>query len=149
LSNENVEALASGLIRAMAAMKIDRPSAWSASFEGLAPLDLHVLAIAETKPDVILREVRDYLGVPNSTLTGIIDRLETKGLIKRVISARDRRSYGLKLTGRGRALREGQRQVRREGAARMLAALDSDAERDAFVAMAIKIGDRLLPEVKQ
>jgi DNA-binding MarR family transcriptional regulator len=110
---------------------------------------LHVLAIAGAKPDVILREVKDYLDVPNSTLTGIIDRLESKGLIERVISVRDRRSYGLKLTGKGREVREEQRRIRRSAAARMLEALDSDAERDAFTAMMVKIGDRISREGKR
>ena len=149
MSDENVDALASGLIRTMEALKVDRPSTWSKSFEGLAPLDLHVLAIAGAKPDVILREVKDYLDVPNSTLTGIIDRLESKGLIERVISVRDRRSYGLKLTGKGREVREEQRRIRRSAAARMLEALDSDAERDAFTAMMVKIGDRIGREGKR
>jgi DNA-binding MarR family transcriptional regulator len=149
VSDEKVEALASGLIRTMDALKIDRPSTWSKSFEGLAPIDLHVLSIAEAKPDVILREIKDYLDVPNSTLTGIIDRLEGKGLIERVISARDRRSYGLKLTGKGREVRNEQRLIRRNTAARMLDALDSDAERDAFIAMMTKIGDRIGQEVGQ
>ena len=36
MSEENVDALASGLIRTMDALKVDRPSTWSKSFEGLA-----------------------------------------------------------------------------------------------------------------
>lgn len=149
MENANVDRLMPGLVAILLAMKVDRPSAWSPSFEGLSPVDLHVLAIAETKPDVILREIKEYLGVPNSTLTGIVDRLEGRGLAERVISSRDRRSYGLKLTGKGRELREEQQHVRRKAAARMLEALDTDAERDAFTAMMAKIGERIRQEEVQ
>ncbi|OPY28858.1 MAG: transcriptional repressor MprA [Methanocella sp. PtaU1.Bin125] len=149
MSNKNIDALVPALIMVQLVTKADRPSTWSASFEGLSPVDLHVLGIVERWPDVILREIKEYLDVPNSTLTGIVDRLESKGLIERVISNRDRRSYGLALTGRGRALREEQRQIRREAAARMLAALDSDAERDEFVRLMGKISDGISTEVKK
>jgi DNA-binding MarR family transcriptional regulator len=53
-------------------------------------------------PDAILRELGAALGVPKSTLTGLIDRLEKQGLVERVIRAGDRRSFGLALTERGR-----------------------------------------------
>jgi Transcriptional regulators len=138
-----VDPLVFGMIRIMEALKVDRPSSWSKAFDGLGPVDLHVLAIVEAKPDVILKEIRDYLDVPNSTLTGIVDRLENKGLIERVISARDRRSFGLKLTVKGQELRDEQRRIRRAAAVRMLEALDSDAEREVFAAMMAKIGQRL------
>jgi len=136
-------ALVPGLIKLLWALKADRPAAWSPAFEGIAPLDLHVLAFVEARPEVILKEVRDYLDVPNSTLTGVIDRLEKRGLVERTISRRDRRSYGLRLTAKGRALRKEQQRVREAGAARMLQALDSEEERAAFTAMVDKIGDRL------
>ncbi|WP_052309956.1 MarR family winged helix-turn-helix transcriptional regulator [Methanocella arvoryzae] len=137
-------ALLPGLVKVMWAMRVDRPSAWSPAFEGLTPLDLHILAFIEARPDVILKELRNYLDVPNSTLTGLIDRLEKKGLIERVISGRDRRSFGLKLTAKGADLRKEQQQVRLASASKMLGALDSDEERRAFVGMLNKIGDRLI-----
>lgn len=148
MTDRKVDTLVSGMIRVLEALKADRPSSWSEAFEGLGPLDLHVLAIVGAKPDVILKEIRDYLDVPNSTLTGIIDRLEDKGLVERIISSRDRRSFGLKLTARGREIREEQRRVRRDVAVRMLEALDSDAEREAFVEMMAKIGERIGEGIK-
>lgn len=148
MTDNEVDTLSRGMIMLLEAMKVDRPSAWSESFKGLDPLDLHVLAIVEAKPDVILREIREYLDVPNSTLTGIIDRLENKGLIGRVISTRDRRSFGLKLTVRGMEIRAEQHRVRRAAAERMLDALETDAERETFVALVAKIGDRIRMEAK-
>lgn len=141
-----VQALLPGLVKVLWAMKVDRPSTWSPAFEGLTPLDLHILAFIEARPDAILKEIRDYLCVPNSTLTGMIDRLEKKGLIERTISGRDRRSFGLKLTEGGADLRKEQHLVRLQSASKMLEALDSDEERLAFVELLNKIGDRLARE---
>lgn len=138
------QALVPGLMKLLWAMKVDRPSTWSPAFEGLTPIDLHILAFIEPRPDVILKEIRDYLDVPNSTLTGIIDRLEKKGLIERTLSGRDRRSFGLKLTQKGAELRKEQYLVRQQSASRMLQALDTDEERAAFTGMMNKIGDRLV-----
>lgn len=146
MTGDRAVALAAGMVRLLEALQVDRPSAWSGSFEGLSPIDLHALAIVEAKPDVILKEIKDYLDVPNSTLTGIVDRLENRGLAERIISSRDRRSFGLKLTGKGRTLRAEQQRVRRSAAAKMLEALDSDEEREAFVSMMAKIGHRLQTE---
>lgn len=149
MKDNHVDVLVPALIRILLAMKADRPPAWSASFEGLSPIDLHVLAIAEVEPDVILREIKEHLGMPHSTLTGIVDRLEEKGLAERIISPRDRRSFGLKLTPRGRELRDEQRRVRRDAARRMLEALDSDAERETFIALMARISDRFGSEAEQ
>jgi DNA-binding MarR family transcriptional regulator len=137
------EELVPGMVKLLWAMKVDRPSAWSPAFEGLSPVDLHILAFVDARPDVILKDIRDYLDVPGSTLTGLVDRLEKRGLIKRTISGRDRRSYGLRLTRKGGALREEQQQIRLQGAEKMLKALDSYEERLAFVDMMNKIGERL------
>lgn len=69
--------------------------------QGLSTVEISVLAIVSRKPDVILKEILEILEIPASTLTSAVDRLEKRGLLRRVISARDRRSYGLELTAEG------------------------------------------------
>lgn len=140
----SASALLPSLVKLLWVMKVDRPSSWSPTFEGLSPLDLHIIAFIQAKPDVILKEIRDYLDIPNSTLTGMIDRLEKRGLIERIISSRDRRSYGLKLTEAGAAVRKEQQLIRMQSAANMLKSLDTEEERRAFVNMMNKIGERLV-----
>jgi DNA-binding MarR family transcriptional regulator len=49
-------------------------------------------------------EVADVLKVNRTTVTGIIDRLETEALITRRIDAQDKRSFILELTDAGREL---------------------------------------------
>ena len=56
----------------------------------------------EWKPDIILKEIVEILGIPGSTLTSAVDRLEKRRLLRRAISQRDRRSFGLELTDEGR-----------------------------------------------
>lgn len=65
-------------------------------------LEMGVLHILTYKPNSIMREIRDYLNVSRSTLTGVIDRLEKRKFVKRVISERDRRSFALELTEEGK-----------------------------------------------
>lgn len=44
------------------------------------------------------------LGVRLSTMTGVVDQLETRGLIRRFDDPRDRRAFEVRLTPRGEAL---------------------------------------------
>jgi MarR family transcriptional regulator, organic hydroperoxide resistance regulator len=50
-------------------------------------------------------ELGARLVIDSATMTGVIDRLERSGLIRREAHASDRRIYHLHLTDRGRALR--------------------------------------------
>jgi DNA-binding MarR family transcriptional regulator len=67
----------------------------------LSAIDISVLEIVTSDPDIIVRELGKILNVPNSTLTSALNRLEEKGLAERTINKRDRRSFGIKLTDRG------------------------------------------------
>ena len=105
--------------------------------------DKRVLNLIAAKPDLILRDIREALGMPNSTLTGAIDRLEERGLVRRVISKRDRRSYGLNLTPGGKAYMALQETAEKEFAVQILRTLDTDQERLAFVEILSKVVSRL------
>lgn len=70
--------------------------------ENVTDLEMGVLHILTYKPDSIMREIRDYLNVSRSTLTGVIDRLEKRKFVNRVISERDRRSFSLEITEKGK-----------------------------------------------
>jgi len=82
--------------------------------------DMHVLSVAAEHPDAILRDIRDYMQLPQSTLTSIVNKLEKLGLVRRVINRRDLRSYSLELTAEGHALREQHRRWDRAQVRRML-----------------------------
>lgn len=52
------------------------------------------------------KEIAERLKLENSTISGILERMEKKGLIKRMISKEDRRFIQIMLTEKGAALEE-------------------------------------------
>ena len=62
-----------------------------------------VLALHESGP-LPLSHIAKLIMVESSTVTGIIDRLEQKGLVERVRNSRDRRVITIKLTEAGTRL---------------------------------------------
>ena len=52
------------------------------------------------------KEIADYLGIENSTISGILDRMEKKELIERDIDKEDRRFVRIELTKSGKDLEE-------------------------------------------
>ncbi|TBR18452.1 MarR family transcriptional regulator [bacterium] len=80
-----------------------------------------------------------------SSATGLMDRLEDKGLARRVRSGTDRRMVRAELTAQGRRLAELVLEGRLRMTRRMLSAL-SPREQDAFVALFRKIAAALSKE---
>ena len=52
------------------------------------------------------KQISNALSLDGSTITGIIDRMENKGLILRIASKEDRRTLNVELTNDGRLLSE-------------------------------------------
>ncbi len=72
---------------------------------GLTPDQYLVLASLRGKDGRPLREIADALRCSPSTVTGIADTMEKKGLVSREANPEDRRSVLLCLTAKGKALR--------------------------------------------
>jgi len=72
---------------------------------GLSPAQCHVLHLIEPGRPVPMGQLAETLSCDASNVTGLIDRLETRGLIRRQPSARDRRVKVLLLTPAGSRLR--------------------------------------------
>ena len=77
------------------------------------------------------------IGFDRATIGGVIDRLESKGLVQRIVSAQDRRARQLQLTPEGKRLLTAVRPVVEALQADILAPL-SRSERAAFMALASK-----------
>jgi DNA-binding MarR family transcriptional regulator len=73
---------------------------------GLTPAQYLVLANLQEKAGRPLRELADALRCSPSTITGVVDTMEKKRLVAREPNPADRRSHLLRLTGKGRALRQ-------------------------------------------
>ncbi len=127
----------------LSGLRIDRLGVWSKRLEGITPLELHILKLAAERADTILIEVRKELGIPHSTLTSAIDRLERRGLLRRAISHRDRRSYALELTREGRRVQAEHDRIDHLLAGKILEALDTEKERRQLIRLLSKISERL------
>ena len=72
----------------------------------LAPAQMHALKALEPGKPRPMSELAGALRCDNSNVTGIVDRLEDRGLVRRRPSDRDRRVKMLEVTPEGAALRK-------------------------------------------
>jgi DNA-binding MarR family transcriptional regulator len=78
--------------------------ACSQDFE-LSPVQCHVLHLIETGQSVPMSRLAAALSCDASNVTGLVDRLESRGLVERRPSSADRRVKVLDLTPTGSRLR--------------------------------------------
>jgi DNA-binding MarR family transcriptional regulator len=71
---------------------------------GLTGLQYGILNVIEIEPGIDQIGVCNTLGVDRSTLAGVVDRLEEKGLLARRTGSADRRSNALYLTAAGKRI---------------------------------------------
>jgi DNA-binding MarR family transcriptional regulator len=76
-----------------------------AEFE-LTPMQGHALRILDPAQPMAMRLLAESLACDASNVTGIVDKLESRGLIVRQVDQDDRRIKMLAVTEKGRALRE-------------------------------------------
>ena len=71
----------------------------------LSPSQFNVLNLLSDQPDGLSQvELGRLLIMHRSNVTGLIDRLEKRGLVRRRDAAKDRRAYRVGMTAAGRAL---------------------------------------------
>ncbi len=110
-------------------------------FQGITSIELSILGLVGENPDIILKEISERLQVPGSTLTNAIDRLEKRALLTRVISKKDRRSFGLLLTADGKKAYHEHEKAEQITWNKILSALDSDEEIELFLNLVKKIAE--------
>jgi len=71
---------------------------------GLTGPQLTVIKLLEQVGDLSLSTLSEHIRAKNSTVTGIIDRMEREGLVKRERSTTDRRVVYIRLTDKGMRL---------------------------------------------
>ena len=91
------------LIKLFFSQRADLPSL-AAEFE-LSPAQCHVLHLMAPGEPLPMRRIAEGLACDASNVTGLIDRLESRGLVRRQASAGDRRVKVLELTPAGIRLR--------------------------------------------
>jgi len=71
----------------------------------LSPVQCHVLHLIEPGRPLPMSRLAETLSCDASNVTGLVDRLEARGLVRRLASLRDRRVKVLQLTPTGARLR--------------------------------------------
>jgi MarR family transcriptional regulator, organic hydroperoxide resistance regulator len=71
----------------------------------LSPVQCHVLHLIEPERPLPMSRLAETLSCDASNVTGLVDRLESRGLVRRQPSSRDRRVKVLQLTPAGARLR--------------------------------------------
>jgi DNA-binding MarR family transcriptional regulator len=101
---------------------------------------LWVLKCADQPPTQ--REISDSLVVDKSNITGLIDRMEAQGLVRRCKVAGDRRSYHIRATAKGRKLMD---RMNADYDARVLRLMSRLSQRElkALVRLTRKVRDGL------
>jgi MarR family transcriptional regulator, lower aerobic nicotinate degradation pathway regulator len=107
---------------------------------GITPVQHAALFAAMRQPGLDQRTLAGTIGFDTSTIGGVIDRLERRGLIERQASPTDRRVRLLHVTATGAALLEQVTPAMLKAQQRILAPL-SAAERPQFMAMLRKVAD--------
>jgi DNA-binding MarR family transcriptional regulator len=137
--------MAEALHRFVAAFSRQNLAKWDARLDGLAALDVGIIHHSSRTPGITVGEVRRILDIPNSTLSSAVNRLERRGLVRRVINAEDRRSYGLVVTEKGLAVEAAHRALDQRLAELCCQALPDEKQRALFM----RTLERVACELKQ
>ena len=102
--------------------------------QGVTPVQYATLQSVHNAPGIDQRTLAGTIGFDTSTIAGVIDRLEARGLLQRSASPADRRVRLLSLTSEGQALLAALVPSMLQAQQRMLAPLPK-AERSEFMRM--------------
>ena len=73
---------------------------------GVTPVQYSIMSVVLLQPRIDQARLGYEVGVDRATLTNVIGRLETRGLVRRSKKATDKRTNLVKLTARGEAVLE-------------------------------------------
>jgi DNA-binding MarR family transcriptional regulator len=90
----------------------------------LSKLNLHVLMLLDHHGPLTMSRLAAFVDVSLSNMTGIVDRLEQHGMVKRVRDDRDRRLVLVRATPVGTSRCEEAEGLRREHLRRLIGTLD-------------------------
>ncbi|MBI3550991.1 MAG: MarR family transcriptional regulator [Elusimicrobia bacterium] len=116
--------------------------------EQLSAQEIRVLNTVGCEECCIMSTIAGAIRLSLSSVTGLIDRLVEKKLVRRDRSSEDRRTVQVELTKEGRELHEAAMQGRVEFARDLLTSLSAD-EQEALVSLFGKISQRIKTEKKQ
>lgn len=101
----------------------------------LTPVQFAALDAIQARPGTDQARVAETIAYDRATIGGVIDRLEQKGWVRRVVSERDRRARELSLTPEGKRIRAALLPIVQEVQDEILQSL-SGADRATFLKLA-------------
>lgn len=107
---------------------------------GVTPVQYAALQAVCNQPDLDQRSLARHIGLDTSTVAGVVDRLEARGLMLRATSPTDRRVRLLRLTPEGEALLAEVVPAMQRAQAKILAPLPA-AQRREFMRMLRQLVD--------
>lgn len=72
----------------------------------VTPVQYGILKCLWNKDGQTPKQISDILGLDGSTITGILDRMENKDLLRRAENTEDRRTLKVRITDKGRSLQK-------------------------------------------
>lgn len=84
--------------------KVFYPEEWIDLDLSFSKSELFAILLIDRHGEITMSQIADYVNVPMSTATGIVDRLVKNGYLKRERSDSDRRVVVIKLTDKGKVL---------------------------------------------
>lgn len=103
------------------------------SAKNLSLMEIRILRVVDEHENIPLKEIRVAVDIPNSTLTSIIKKFETKGLITKSVDSFDKRSYLLSITPKGHMINTAHRHFDRLIAQKFLERVGNDELMERFV----------------
>ncbi|OGR94130.1 MAG: hypothetical protein A2016_05125 [Elusimicrobia bacterium GWF2_62_30] len=107
-------------------------------FSAFSPQEFHVLMTVGHAGNCIMSDIAARMQLSLSSITGIVDKLEAKKIVRRVRSGEDRRIVQVVLTDEGNKVYQTAREGHLEMVRNHLNAL-SPQEQDVFIALFRKI----------
>lgn len=107
--------------------------------DGFSANEISIISIIGHNENVILKDIINAIKVPKSTLTGLINKLEKNGLVRRAINDSDKRSYKLELTEEGIEISNEHDEFDKVVSGEMLSYLSNNEERKEFIRLLGKV----------
>ena len=111
---------------------------------GVRLADLRALRLLRDLGTVPISRFAEELGISRSTATGLIDRLEERGLVQRSASRIDRRVINIAVTERGRTALEDREVFQESLPGRRIAALPLDQQQQLALLLERLVGDDMV-----
>lgn len=84
--------------------KLLYPEEWISIDLAVSKTELLTLLQVDRNGEIIMSQIADYINIPMSTATGLVERLVKKGYLERARSESDRRIVTIRLTDDGKKL---------------------------------------------